>query len=66
MLLSVLDNQPGPARDIVALNAGVALYAANVVASMEAGLARATEALASGAAKAKLEQFVTAAHALAA
>jgi len=66
MLLAVLDNQPGPARDIVALNAGVALYAANVVASMEAGLARATEALASGAAKAKLEQFVTAAHALAA
>ena len=66
MLLAVLDNQPGPARDIVALNAGVALYAANVVASMEVGLARATEALASGAAKAKLEQFVTAAHALAA
>jgi anthranilate phosphoribosyltransferase len=66
MLLGVLDNQPGPARDIVVLNAGLALYAANVVDSMEAGIARAREALASGAAKAKLDQLVTAAHALSA
>jgi anthranilate phosphoribosyltransferase len=64
MLLSVLDNQEGPARDIVALNAGIALYAANVVPSMGAGLALAQQTLASGAAKAKLEQFVTTAHAL--
>jgi anthranilate phosphoribosyltransferase len=64
MLLGVLDNQAGPARDIVVLNAGVALYAANVVDSIEAGIARAREALASGAAKAKLDQLVTVAHQL--
>ncbi len=64
MLLGVLDNQPGPARDIVALNAGVALYAANVAPSMEAGIGLADRTLASGAAKAKLEQFITTAHAL--
>ncbi|MDV7401179.1 hypothetical protein RZS08_57715, partial [Arthrospira platensis SPKY1] len=66
MLLGVLDNQPGPARDIVALNAGVALYAANVADSMAAGIRLADEALSSGAAKAKLEQFITTAHQLAA
>jgi anthranilate phosphoribosyltransferase len=66
MLLGVLDNQAGPARDIVVLNAGVALYAANVVDSIEAGIARAREALASGATKAKLDQLVTAAHELSA
>ncbi len=64
MLLGVLDNQAGPARDIVVLNAGVALYAANVVDSIEAGIVRAREALASGAAKAKLDQLVTVAHQL--
>ncbi len=64
MLLGVLDNQAGPARDIVVLNAGVALYAANVVDSIEAGIARAREALASGAAKAKLGHLVTVAHQL--
>ena len=64
MLLGVLDNQAGPARDIVVLNAGVALYAANVVDSIEAGIARAREVLASGAAKAKLDQLVTVAHQL--
>ncbi len=64
MLLGVLDNQAGPARDIVVLNAGVALYAANVVDSIEAGIVKAREALASGAAKAKLAQLVAAAHAL--
>ena len=66
MLLGVLDNQPGPARDIVALNAGVALYAANVADSMAAGIRLADQALSSGAAKAKLEQFITTAHQLAA
>jgi anthranilate phosphoribosyltransferase len=64
MLMGVLDNQPGAARDIVTLNAGVALYAANVVDSMAAGVARAREVIASGAAKAKLEQLVTVAHRL--
>ena len=66
MLLGVLDNQSGAARDIVVLNAGVALYAANVVPNIEAGIARAREVLASGAAKAKLDQLVTVAHQLSA
>jgi anthranilate phosphoribosyltransferase len=62
MLLGVLDNEEGPARDIVVLNTAVALYAANVVDSIEAGIVRARDALSSGAAKAKLDQLVTAAH----
>ena len=62
LLLSVLDNQAGPARDIVVLNSAVALYAANVVDSIEAGIVRANDALNSGAAKAKLDQLVTAVH----
>jgi anthranilate phosphoribosyltransferase len=66
LVRSVLDNEPGPARDIVALNAGVALYAANVVPSMEQGVKLAAEALASGRAAAKMTQFVQAAKLLAA
>ena len=58
MLLGVLENQAGAAKDIVILNAGVALYAANVADSMRAGLQLAREAIESGAAKAKLAQLV--------
>ena len=58
LLLAVLGNEPGPARDIVMLNAGVALYAANVAPSMAEGVALAREALASGKALAKLDSFV--------
>jgi anthranilate phosphoribosyltransferase len=58
LLRSVLDNEPGPARDIVILNTGVALYAANVAATMADGVALAREALASGKALAKMHQFV--------
>ena len=64
MLLGVLDNVAGAARDIVILNAGVALYAANVVDSMAAGVLRARHAIESGAAKAKLEQFSVLSHQL--
>ena len=60
MLLGVLDNQAGAPKDIVILNAGVALYAANVTDSMKAGIERARNAIESGAAKAKLEQLVAA------
>ncbi|MES1265003.1 MAG: anthranilate phosphoribosyltransferase, partial [Variovorax sp.] len=60
MLLGVLNNQLGAARDIVILNAGAALYAANVTESMQAGIVRAREAIESGAARAKLEQLVAA------
>jgi anthranilate phosphoribosyltransferase len=58
MLRGVLDNEPGAARDIVLINAGAALYAANVASSIADGLARARVAIESGAAKAKLAQFV--------
>ena len=58
MLLGVLHNQNGPAKDIVMLNAGVALYAANVAASMKEGVQRAQVAIESGAAKAKLDALV--------
>jgi anthranilate phosphoribosyltransferase len=58
VLRGVLDNQPGAARDIVMINAGAALYAANVASSIAEGIERAREAIASGAAKAKLAQFV--------
>ena len=60
MLLGVLDNQPGAPKDIVILNAGAALYAANVSDSIKSGVERARAAIESGAAKAKLEQLVAA------
>ncbi|HOZ64309.1 MAG TPA: anthranilate phosphoribosyltransferase [Burkholderiaceae bacterium] len=63
MLLGVLDNTPGAAKDIVVLNAGVALYAANVTETMKAGVSKALAAIESGAAKAKLEQLVAATRA---
>jgi anthranilate phosphoribosyltransferase len=58
LLMAVLNNEPGPARDIVILNAGVALYAADVTPTMAAGVALAREAVASGKALAKMHQFV--------
>ena len=65
MLRSVLDDEPGAARDIVILNAGAALYAGNVADSMVAGIALARAAITSGAAKGKLEQLVSTTQALA-
>jgi anthranilate phosphoribosyltransferase len=64
MLLSVLDNEPGPARDIVVLNAGAALYAANVAPTMQVGVTQARAALASGSARARLDQLVALTQAL--
>ena len=58
MLLGVLANQPSAAREIVCLNAGAALYVANLAESIGDGIAKAREAIASGAARAKLDQFV--------
>jgi anthranilate phosphoribosyltransferase len=58
LLQAVLDNEPGPARDIVTLNAGVALYVAGVVPGMAEGVALAREGIASGRALAKMHQFV--------
>ncbi|MDC8010942.1 anthranilate phosphoribosyltransferase [Tahibacter soli] len=64
-VIEVLDNQPGVARDIVALNAGAALYAADLAASIAEGVALADEAIATGEARAKLDQFVVATRRLA-
>ena len=64
MLMGVLQGEQGPARDIVCLNAGAALYAANVATSIEDGLQRARAALDSGAALAKLQQLVAYTNAL--
>ncbi|HTI96760.1 MAG TPA: anthranilate phosphoribosyltransferase [Rudaea sp.] len=64
-VLAALGNEPGPVRDIVLLNAGAALYAADAANSIEAGIAKAREAVASGAARAKLDQFLAATRRLA-
>jgi anthranilate phosphoribosyltransferase len=65
LVRSVLDDESGPARDIVVLNAGVGLYAANVAPTIADGITLAREAIASGKAAAKRAQFVEAAKALA-
>ena len=57
-ILEALNDVDGQARDIVLLNAGAALYAANVATSIEEGIGRAREAVRSGAALAKMEEFV--------
>lgn len=54
----LLEDQPGPARDIVALNAGAAVYAAGITDSLKDGVSRAKEAIASGEARNKLDQLV--------
>jgi anthranilate phosphoribosyltransferase len=53
-----LANEEGPVRDVVLLNAGAALYCAGVAGSVAEGVKHAREVVASGAAAAKLEQFV--------
>ncbi len=58
MLISVLDNRPGPALDVVLLNAGAAIYVAGVAESLAHGLEKARTAIESGAAKAKLRELV--------
>ncbi|ANE53951.1 anthranilate phosphoribosyltransferase [Methylomonas sp. DH-1] len=55
---AVLNNQPGPARDIVALNAGAAIYAADLADSLDAGIRRAHQVLADGSALAKFEALI--------
>ncbi|HET8765652.1 MAG TPA: anthranilate phosphoribosyltransferase [Rhodanobacter sp.] len=60
MLLGVLEGQAGVAHDIVCLNAGAALYAAGCADSIDAGIAQAGAAIASGAAHAKMHAFVAA------
>ena len=56
-VLEALDNKPGTARDIVAYNAGLAIYVGNHAATIKQGIDMAFETIASGAARAKLEAF---------
>jgi anthranilate phosphoribosyltransferase len=65
MLVDALSDAPGTARTIVTLNAGAALYAANVVDSIERGIELARHTIASGAARSKLDAFVAATQRLA-
>jgi anthranilate phosphoribosyltransferase len=65
MLLDALENRDGLPREIVAYNAGAALYAAGVVDSIGEGIASARRVIASGAARAKLDDYVAATQALA-
>jgi len=58
MINAVLDNVPGPARDIVTLNAGAAIYAAGVADSLEAGIGRAAGVLENGKARDTLAGLV--------
>ncbi len=58
MVKSVLDNKVGAARDIVVLNAGAAIYAANITDTLAAGIAKADQLIASGAAKAKFDALI--------
>ena len=58
MIQAVLDNQPGPAHNIVALNAGAAIYVAGRAPNLKAGVERASQTIRSGAAKQKMEEFV--------
>ncbi|MBI5450986.1 MAG: anthranilate phosphoribosyltransferase [Gammaproteobacteria bacterium] len=58
LMNSVLDGVPGPAQDIVVLNAAAALYVAAVCDSLAAGIMRARQAIASGAARARRDAFV--------
>jgi anthranilate phosphoribosyltransferase len=57
-LREALDDVPGPARDIVVLNSGAAIYASGVAASLEAGVEAARLAISSGEAKRKLDALV--------
>ncbi|HQX92637.1 MAG TPA: anthranilate phosphoribosyltransferase [Thermomonas sp.] len=66
LLLQALDNQDGLPREIVAYNAGAALYAAGVAEDIADGIARARKAIASGGARAKLDHYITLTQELAA
>ncbi len=58
MILDIFSGSPGPGRDIVAMNAGAAIYAAGLAASLEAGVKRAQEVIDDGAARVKLNALV--------
>jgi len=66
MIRSALDNRPGPARDIVQMNAGAAIYVSGLATTLAEGVARAGEVIASGAAREKLDALVALSQELAA
>jgi anthranilate phosphoribosyltransferase len=58
MILAVLENQAGPALNIVLLNAGATIYVAGISKSLETGIERARKVVASGEARKKLAEYV--------
>jgi anthranilate phosphoribosyltransferase len=58
LIRSVLDNEPGPARDIVQLNAGAAIYTAGLADTLAQGIERADQAISSGEARNRLDRLV--------
>jgi len=58
MIRRVLENEPGPARDIVMLNAGAAIYVAGLASTLKAGVEKADQAIASGEARNRLDRLV--------
>ena len=65
IILNIMNNQSGPARDVVCLNTGATLYAANVCKSIAEGVQLASSTITSGKAKQKLEAFVALTQSLA-
>jgi anthranilate phosphoribosyltransferase len=61
-MLEVLGNKPGPALDIVLLNAGAAIYTAGIANSLKAGVTQAREVIENGSARARLDQLVKLSH----
>lgn len=59
ILRAVLENQPGTARDTVVLNAGAAIYASNITASIEQGVRLAEKVLTDGSARNKLDALIS-------
>ena len=57
-IIGVLDNRPGPARDIVMLNAGAAIYVAGLAGSLREGIEKADQAISSGEARTRLDRLV--------
>ncbi len=58
VIKKVLNNESGAAKDIVKFNSGAAIYVAGLADSLQAGIDKAEEVIASGAAKAKLDELV--------
>ena len=59
IIKSVFNNTDGPAKDIVCMNAGAAIFAAGLTASLAEGIIKAQQVIASGAVAEKLEQLIT-------